>query len=144
MCKCKNWVEYSYSISINNKSKFSIAVYIAMSEKNAYPDTSLSFDKSFIEHTIKPGNIADYSYPLLTIEERVLTLPKDTLSIYIFNKDALDTYPWEVIQRDYKILQRYDLSIEDIHKLKNKYDVPEIPYPPTEVMKNMKMYPPYQ
>jgi hypothetical protein len=52
--------------------------------------------------------------------------------IYIFNQDTLNKYTWEEIQREYKVLQRYDLSSEDINLLYNKYKVPEIPYPPDE------------
>jgi len=35
------------------------------------------------------------------------------------------------------------LALTDVVTLKNKYGVPEIPYPPDERMKDMKMYPPY-
>jgi hypothetical protein len=69
--------------------------------------------------------------PLFPIEKWILDLPHDTLSIYFFSQDTLNKYSWEEIQRDYKILRRYDLSIEDIHKLHNEYDIPVITYPPT-------------
>jgi len=45
----------------------------------------------------------------------------------------------ETIREEYKVLKRYDLSIEDIQLLNY-----EIPYPPTEVMRGMRMYPPYE
>ena len=84
------------------------------------------------EHTKRP------------LEENVTqTTPSDTVSIFYFHADTVNKYTWENIQRDYRILRRYDLSLQDIIALKNKNGIPEIPYPPDERMKNMKMYPPY-
>jgi hypothetical protein len=104
-----------------------------------YPDTTISFKTS---GEIKAGShivVASGS----TIEEQITQISSDTLSIFYFHPDTLKKYSWEEIQQNYKILRRYDLSIENFSSLKNKYGVPEIPYPPTEAMKNMKMYPPY-
>ena len=63
----------------------------------------------------------------------------DTMILFIFDADSFDMYSWEEIQRDYKILQRYDISYENMKYL--KYN---ITYPPTEAMKDVKMYPPYE
>ena len=38
----------------------------------------------------------------------------DTLSIFIFDADTINMYSWEEIRKGYKILQRYDISPEDI------------------------------
>jgi hypothetical protein len=146
VCKCGNFPEKNYPIEIINKSEETIYSYLALGGEggNAYPDTTLSFDKKKIGYTTKPGKASHRALPLLTIEEWISRLPKDTLSIYIFSKDTLDRYNWSEIQLGYKILIRYDLSIEDVNLLHNKYDIPEIPYPPDERMKNMKMYPPFK
>ena len=72
------------------------------------------------------------------VEEIFKYLPKDTLSVYFFHPDTLAKYPWETIRKEYNILKRYDLSIEDMQLLDY-----EIAYPPTEMMKDIKMYPPY-
>jgi len=106
-----------------------------------YPDTSfkqlhnyeLVKSNSFSTHRV--GDPLDE-----TIKQR---MPRDTVSIYYFHADTVNKYPWEIIQQDYKILRRYDLSSQDIVTLKNKNGIPEIPYPPDERMKYMKMYPPY-
>ncbi|MDR1272999.1 MAG: hypothetical protein LBK12_00465, partial [Odoribacteraceae bacterium] len=76
-------------------------------------------------------------------EKWIAQFPRDTASIYIFNQDTLNAYPWEEIQRDYKILQRYDLSLENFHELENEYGIPVITYPPDARMRHVKMYPPY-
>jgi hypothetical protein len=145
---CGNWPEKHYSLQIKNNSNFDVCCYFYLvwgggNSGVVYPDTLLFFDKNALE-PIAPKGKFETSRSVEPIIEWVSSLPKDTLSIYFFSQDTLNKYSWEEIQRDYKILQRYDLSTEDIHKLKDKYDVPEIPYPPTAIMKDMKMYPPYQ
>ena len=62
----------------------------------------------------------------------------DTFCLFIFDADTFNICSWEEIQSGYKILQRYDLSPEDIKALRDS-----ITYPPDERMKDMKMYPPY-
>jgi hypothetical protein len=145
LCGCENWPYRRYSFCIQNNSKYTIRVHAATSaNKGVYPDTTLytiesndmtrkiiPFSEHFSEFGASPEEIFSY-------------LPKDTLSVYIFCQDTLDSYSWEEIQYGYKILRRYDLSIEDIKMLYNKNNVPKIPYPPDERMKHMKMYPPYE
>ncbi len=64
---------------------------------------------------------------------------KDTLSVFFFHQDTLQKYKWQEIKDKYKILKRYDLSLNDLQNLNFS-----IPYPPDETMKNMKIYPPYK
>jgi hypothetical protein len=44
-------------------------------------------------------------------------LPKDTILIYILNKDTVDVYSWETIKNEYKILKKFTLSLEDLENL---------------------------
>lgn len=62
----------------------------------------------------------------------------DTLSFVIVSVDTLNKYSWDEIRSSYNILQRYDLSRSDLRLLDAT-----IHYPPTEAMRNMKMYPAY-
>jgi hypothetical protein len=145
--QCQKLVEVSYSFNIKNDHNTDIYYHINFSpiEKEndvIYPDTTLSFSGNILVR-VKQGTILHDNMPLRPIEEWILDLPYDTLSVYIFDKDTLGRYEWNKVQKDYKVLQRYDLSIEDIHALYNEYSIPEIPYPPTSAMKHMKMYPPY-
>jgi hypothetical protein len=147
ICSCENLVEKHYSLQIKNNSNFNICCYFYLvwegGDKGViYPDTLISFYESELIY-INAGEIFRTSRPVKSIIDWVSSLAKDTLSIYVFNQDILNAHSWEKIQREYKILLRYDLSIEDIRLLYNEHDVPEIPYPPDEQMKNMKMYPPY-
>jgi hypothetical protein len=151
MCECAHWVDHDDgAIYIDNKSGFAISFYFPLvgMEGGVYPDTTLFLiptQKSIYENFyIESGEGRARGLSNITVENWILTFPKDTVSIYIFEKDTLKAYTWEEIQRDYKILQRYDLSIEDLKKLSNEDDIPIITYPPTEAMKDMKMYPLYQ
>jgi hypothetical protein len=132
-----------------NNSDFDIYYYVldnhgAYSESQTYPDTTISFDKKSMGSPLKANMYHVVNIGTLPIENFFKKLPGDTLSVFYFHTDTVSRYSWEEIQHDYKILRRYDLSLEDIILLKNEYDVPEIPYPPNELMKDMKMYPPYE
>jgi hypothetical protein len=143
--QCKNCIEEFTPINIYNNSEFIISTYMPLIGMAGvvYPDTTLSIFRENIGYSIIPGETAYRTISNISYEKWIASFPNDTVSIYIFNQYILDTYSWEEIQCDYKILQRYDLSIEDIRFLYNKYDVPEISYPPDERMKDIKMYPPY-
>ena len=60
------------------------------------------------------------------------------LIVYVFDADVVENTSWEVVARDYLVLKRYDLTLEDLQRLDWK-----ITYPPTEAMKDVKMYPQY-
>jgi len=62
----------------------------------------------------------------------------DTLHIFVFEEDVLSIYTWEKVVNDYMVLQRYDLSLQDLQQLNW-----QVSYPPAEAMKDMEMYPPY-
>ena len=131
-----------YDWGMANNSNYDIFVFYDLYlAKHPYPDTLFSFDHTYINIVNAYSSKRDMDhYPLDVIISR---MPSDTLSFFFFHADTVKKYSLEMLQRDYKILVRYDLSSEDIRRLKNNYGIPEIPYPPDERMKNMKMYPPY-
>ena len=65
-------------------------------------------------------------------------IPSDTMMIYVFNARALEENSWETVKSKHLVLKRYDLSLGDLQKANWI-----ISYPPSEVMKDMKMHPPY-
>lgn len=69
--------------------------------------------------------------------------PNDTLRIFFFDNELVNCTPWEEIVSGYRILRRYDLSVQDMKTLKGDSYGITIPFPPTEVMKDMRMWPPY-
>ncbi len=138
-CEGIKFVEYRYPIYVYNNSNHNIGCYFAEGGKYGtyYPD---SLPKS--DHFIIKNILSNHSYCLSNgIEWEIVfsTIPSDTLSIYIFNSDTLNKYSWDKIRKEEMFLRRYDLSLEDLKKLKYK-----VSYPPTPVMSDIKMYPPYK
>ena len=120
---------------IKNKSYHTISIYPARRGFDfLYPDTSITLKyKPYPLESFLSTNIDSDNW-----EEEIEFLPKDTLSIFIFSTDTLNKYSWEEVRRDYKLLKRYDLSIQDLELLDYK-----VYYPPTPAMSRMKMYPKY-
>lgn len=124
------------SIAVYNYSNHRINYYPAMITESAYPDT-LIVETKFTRHINPGGNLVFELRP--SYEEAFKRLPADTMSFFIFHTDTLESNSWEAIFNEYKVLKRYDLSLEDVQSLNYT-----IPYPPTEQMKDMRMYPPYE
>jgi|SRR5690554_183757 len=128
-------MDIEYSILLKNQSNHKIDSYLGANEH--YPDTTVV--ETNFRWSVYPGSSIDYSAttPWEEIFERYV--PSDTLSMFVFHTDTLETNSWETIISEYKVLKRYDLSLEDVQSLNYT-----IPYPPTEQMKDMRMYPPYE
>ena len=45
------------------------------------------------------------------------TIPSDTLMVYVFDANVLETTPWETVISDNLILKRYDLSLDDLKNM---------------------------
>ena len=85
---------------------------------------------AFMERGVN-GRGYDFNIPIMM----------DTACLFIIAQDTLEKYPWEKIRTSYKILQRYDLDVSKAGMKKLNF---EVSYPPTEAMKDVKMYPPYK
>lgn len=76
-----------------------------------YPDTSIAL-------ILHGEEVAPNSQQVFGIqgkwEERFKDLPADTLMIFIFDVDTLTLVPWNRVRSEYKILKRYDLSLQDL------------------------------
>jgi hypothetical protein len=128
----------SRDIWFYNNSGKAVCYYMPWTKGVLYPDTILpvenpnpwKFEKNY------SYNFGEMGY---TENDFFSFLKTDTMSVFFFDPDTLTAYNWETISNDYKILVRYDFSHEDLKRLKWK-----VTYPPTEAMKDIKMYPPYQ
>lgn len=108
-----------------------------------YPDTS-SFSPGGLAsqpqlYKIKPNEVNESACSLYgTFYENVFRdkrrIPSDTIMIFIMDAELL-----EAKDIDSSIIQRYDLSLEDLQKVNWR-----LSYPPDKNMKNIKMYPPYK
>lgn len=133
-------MEKRYPIMIKNNAEYSIGFYMALvrQEGTSYPDTLLPINNKYIVYNILSNTkfYEDFSVELKYIFDE---LPKDTLSVFIFNQDTLNTNSWETIRHDYKILKRYDLSLQDLEMLNY-----EVPFPPSQKLANIKQFPKYE
>ncbi len=127
---CEDYVgDKVYSFWMQDNSGEGFAFLVSYN----YPDTAIpnEYDKLI---GVPPGESVSYDSKEKW-EEVFENLTSDTLSIFIFNGDTIATYGWDVICKDYKILKRYDLSLEDFERLNW-----QIAYPPTQDM-NIRIYP---
>jgi hypothetical protein len=126
--------DYNYSFVFSNNSTHDVCLFFGIIDwdfnRALYPDTAII---GSMGEVYRHGESKIYTYS--DAREDTWT---NTICLFIFDKDTMNTYSWKQIQDDYKVLQRYDLSPENLQTLKY-----QISYPPTEAMKNMKMYPPY-
>lgn len=145
LCECRFPMEdIEYPWYVQNYADYSIGTYFASGipayydiSPTAYPDITLPIDSVVI--VMVKSNEKQLVWRTLDREKLIKSLPADTLSVFIFHADTLSKYQWEEIRLDYKILRRYDLSLQNLKQLNFT-----IPCPPDERMENMKMYPPYE
>jgi len=130
-----------YSLYLKNNADYSIIYFTGININPlpaVYPDTTLLVDSFSLEARIQPGENMDLWARGIKIKELFEDLPADTLSIYLFHIDTLKNNTWAEVQAGYKILKRYDLSLEDLEHLDYK-----LSYPPDAKMSGVKMYPSY-
>ena len=131
-------IEECYPQYFHNKSSDTVCVYFAFGSVSAYPDTVIPANPNAISMFVNPNSMLQICNDGIPYSKMLKKLPKDTLSVFIFNVDTLFKYNWNITRAEYKVL-RYDLSFNDLESLDNT-----IPYPPDERMRNMKMYPPFR
>jgi len=98
---------------LNNTSRF---IYIY---NGFYPDTSIRISNPF------PGNqhlkTKPYSKNSISTRycyDRIMQyLDSDTISVFIFDAQIVETVTWDTIRKNYMILKRYDLSYPDLVRL---------------------------
>jgi hypothetical protein len=82
-----------------------------------YPDTTLRTEDnpiSILRSQVASGETV--SEPRRGSWEGIFDIC-DTLMIFIFDETTLNTVPWDTVRKNYLILKRYDLSLEDLEKL---------------------------
>ena len=116
--KCeKGAMDYSYEINLINNSNIPIGYYFATGGEHGtcYPDSLPETNEYIIydiREVLRPGYESHISWGSF-----FESLPHDTLSIFIFSTDTLNKYSWEEIRDGYNILERYDLSQDDLKNM---------------------------
>lgn len=153
LCSCHRLLNSWYTtLELANDSEHSIIVYWALGnhpEGTEYPDTILTdayfredspTDTSIIYNLVQSGNKEVVRLDGFEVEDYfALCLDEDTLSVFVIHGDTALTRPWKDIKDENNYIVRYDLSYNDYVNLKEC-----IPFPPTEAMRDMKMWPPYE
>ena len=131
----KNDADYSLYILAESKEQYFMSPH--------YQDTILQSyycnpSKDTLNHLISPKEEYETAFFRRSFYEAQFGNEYDTLLVFIFNADTLDFYGWDSVCANYKVLQRYDLSLEDLQYLDFK-----LCFPPSETMKQIHMWPPY-
>ena len=144
-CEHKDSENCHYSIALSNNSD---KILYAKYDSTGYPDSTNHF------HGPSPLNRKECeigAYEQNNKDALCVSRPTSsgcfelafksrikTVMIFIYDSDSLKTISFINSNYDRLVLQRYDITLEDLQKLDWK-----ITYPPDERMKNVKMYPPY-
>ena len=126
------------TIRVVNNSDKSIYAY----GSHTYPDTFGGMGggglSSPYEFKVDPNVENKYALRLggyYETEFRDWEIPSDTLIVYVFDAELLEAHVTHVQNT---VIQRYDLSLQDLQQVNWK-----LTYPPSPNMRDMKMYPPY-
>ena len=126
-----------YNILFHNEADYD--VFIEDGEGDYY-DTSLSWMLNVMTPGwhLKVESHCDNIDAFFSWDTYESILKHDTLMVFVFNADTLSTYGWDYAKEHYMVAQRYDLSLSDLQNLNWR-----LTFPPTEEMRNMKMWPSY-
>ncbi len=142
-CKPIEDENHHNSIIFNNVTEFDL--YIAGDIK--YPDTTvtdmgvLRKPEIYKVKACSSNKEALSLHPHSTYESFFIgykgkkAIPNDTLMVFVYDAEELEKIESHVKN---SVLVRYDLSLKDLQRINWT-----LTYPPTEVMKDIKMYPPY-
>lgn len=103
------------SIVITNQSDETIvySVEINLPEENNVRDISYQLSSDNIEEiSLAPleSDTLNESFEKILSED----FPDRILMVYLFSRDTIEQVPWERIENENIILQRFDLTLEDI------------------------------
>ena len=157
--------EDPHDLRLQNNSAIKIAYYFPSVYDypleefpcKVYPDTVMSFPWWFSSGPVMPNGslMADRGL----IESAYKAYTADTLSLYVLDYILIESKVWveDPVEGGYwkndawfkamdenDVLIRYDLSLEDMNRFRNKEGVVTLCYPPTPEMKDIKMWPPYE
>jgi hypothetical protein len=106
---------YDFRLKVINKSNMTIYAEYTMSPI----DTLLQYRQSPFNHS------PDKATPNRTIslgrggswENAFNEVANQKLRIFIFDASIVDNTPWDTIKKNYMILKRYDLSLDDLDNM---------------------------
>jgi len=105
------------TLTINNNLNKDILFY----DSHIFPDTSINIESSFFNEKqkeyaqVKSKSSRNYPSTWIKLFENKPLGYK--LIIFFFDKTTVETLPWDTIKKNYMILKRYDLSLEDLERM---------------------------
>lgn len=158
---CYEYFTISPAAYLTNNSPHEIVVYWAEKtpapfcfENKVYPDTTLPAFYYYYDYEMAQDSASCYA-PTKNIISigasanvgdwdpnpiNYLFSDISRLSVFILHADTIRKHSWDEIRDSYNIIVRYDLSKDDVKSFAGY----AIPFPPTEAMRDMKMWPPYE
>ncbi len=97
---------------IKNLSSKTISVYLTLSPPY-YPDTSITSDQNFLRE-IPESSSTTYFTGRVDWEGIYAESENGILSVFYFDQDTINLYPWDSIREHYKVLRRDDFSLDDL------------------------------
>lgn len=143
----KDDANHHFRIPFKNNADYSIYLRRASKTDNTmlphFHDTILQswyVDPSHdtFNNKIRPKEEFEDAFFDMTCYEASFGYRYDTLLIFVFNVDTFDTYGWDYVREHYLVLQRYDLSLENLQSVNFR-----LSFPPDSTMKLFHMWPPY-
>lgn len=142
---CESWMEEHLGrtiVDFQNNAEYEISVYSILIPPYSlhtiiYPDTNLPFAIPRVVD-VKAGDYQTIYDSRTNLEDFYKEYSTDTISLFVFSTELMHTAGWDSIRNFYAVLQRYDISLNDFRSM---FYHPT--FPPTEEMRNIKMWPPY-
>ena len=129
-----------HPLYIINNSNNTLKIYMNDDKyhRSVYPDTLITNfeNRIFFEDYPPLSGKREITSSVSWKESFKIHTIQDTMSVFVFHSDTLAKYSWEEVRKGYKVLARYDLSLEDLERLNF-----ELSYPPDNRMQGIKMYP---
>jgi hypothetical protein len=97
---------------INNNSNVSVF----FTRSNAFPDTSLSDIGFCCSDKLNPKTSC-VSNLLDGWEDEFKRNENKMLMIFVLDAQVVETVPWDTVEKQYPVLKRYDLTMEDMDSL---------------------------
>lgn len=115
---CKEEADCHETIIFKNNSSKSLYIHAS----GSYPDTT-SFEVEFPNPALNKEiyKVAAYSKNTSALWYRSCLeftfKSNDTLMIFVFDANVLETIPWDTIKSKHLVLKRYNLSLEDLEQM---------------------------
>jgi len=111
---CKEEPPVDNRLKIVNYSDKKISVTLS----SLYPDTSLAeYYEKYGERLELLGSATSSLEVYDSWEDVYKQFISDTILFFIFDTNVVTTVPWDTIRKNYMILERYDLTYDDLVKM---------------------------